>query len=137
MSSRICGWEKKKLLKKFGSKCWYCGTALNSENTHLDHIVPRSKQGPNIVENLSLSCGTCNISKMTVSVREFLDRVKHIEGDKSKCREEYLLKTERKILRIMNNEDKMNEIHYKREKEKLRRKRNMHEEKLDYMIPLE
>lgn len=52
-------WEY--LLEKFGRKCYYCG----AKNIPLEkeHILPKSKGGTNRVDNLTISCKTCNQEK--------------------------------------------------------------------------
>ena len=49
------------LLEKFGRKCSYCG----KQNTPLEveHIIPKSRGGSNRVDNLCISCRTCNQKK--------------------------------------------------------------------------
>lgn len=42
--------------------CYYCGRPLNGD-THMDHIIPQSKGGRAIYQNLVRSCGTCNRQK--------------------------------------------------------------------------
>ena len=46
--------------------CAACGRVLGSRNLspQLDHIVPRSRGGPHIFENLQVLCRDCNLSKM-------------------------------------------------------------------------
>ena len=43
-----------------GGKCPKCGIDLTLENTHFDHIFPRSKGGQNWGVNLRALCCTCN-----------------------------------------------------------------------------
>jgi hypothetical protein len=48
------------IFKRDGEFCKNCKT---TENLHLDHIVPVSKGGQNILENLQVLCKRCNSSK--------------------------------------------------------------------------
>jgi hypothetical protein len=41
-------------------KCLYCGA---KDNLTLDHVIPRSKGGPNSWTNLATCCMKCNVSK--------------------------------------------------------------------------
>ncbi len=43
--------------------CWYCGRDLNVDHSTLDHLIPRSKGGPNSIENYVVACHTCNRRK--------------------------------------------------------------------------
>lgn len=49
--------------------CSYCGAPGPS---HIDHIVPVSKGGPNTPDNLTAACVSCNSSKHDRSLLEFL-----------------------------------------------------------------
>ncbi len=42
--------------------CTYCGTTC-ADNYHIDHIEPLSKGGSNSIDNLTISCPSCNQSK--------------------------------------------------------------------------
>ncbi len=43
--------------------CYYCQKRVPIADVHLDHIVPLIKGGMHAVENLCVSCSTCNRSK--------------------------------------------------------------------------
>ncbi len=57
------------LLEKFHRKCAYCG----KENTPLEveHIIPKSRGGSNMVSNLTISCHKCNQRKGNMTAEEF------------------------------------------------------------------
>jgi 5-methylcytosine-specific restriction endonuclease McrA len=44
-------------------KCYYCKSRILSSTLHWDHIIPLSKGGQHSVENLCVSCPTCNLTK--------------------------------------------------------------------------
>jgi len=46
-----------------GGECPKCGVRLTLENTHIDHIFPRSEGGQNWGVNLRALCSSCNIAK--------------------------------------------------------------------------
>jgi hypothetical protein len=48
---------------KFGKKCAICGTTVEQDNFHVDHIIPFSKGGKTTVDNGQLSCPSCNLAK--------------------------------------------------------------------------
>lgn len=62
--------------------CWYCAADLATcgATPHLDHQIPVSRGGPDHVENLVLTCPTCNITKKDKTVPEFRQYV--IERDR-------------------------------------------------------
>jgi 5-methylcytosine-specific restriction endonuclease McrA len=45
------------------SVCYYCKNKILSRSVHFDHIIPLSKGGPHSVENICVSCASCNLSK--------------------------------------------------------------------------
>ncbi len=49
-----------------GFRCQYCGA--KAEN--IDHVIPRSKGGPHIWENVVAACRGCNGSKRNLTPRE-------------------------------------------------------------------
>jgi hypothetical protein len=49
------------VFKRDGGKCVQCGYI--GEYIEYDHIIPRSKGGPNTVENIQLLCRKCNLRK--------------------------------------------------------------------------
>jgi 5-methylcytosine-specific restriction endonuclease McrA len=62
--------EKIKLLKtaKF---CCYCKGILNKKNLTIDHIIPLSRGGYHISNNLVACCRTCNCSKGIKLLKEW------------------------------------------------------------------
>lgn len=44
-----------------GYACVYCGSG--DEPLHCDHVVPLSRGGRSVMENLTTACASCNISK--------------------------------------------------------------------------
>jgi len=53
--------SRRALFARDGWRCAYCGTA-NGRLT-LDHVVPRSKGGESIWENVVTACAPCNLRK--------------------------------------------------------------------------
>lgn len=52
--------------------CYYCQTSVSTAAIHFDHIVPLSKGGPHTVENLCVSCASCNLRKQAKSVTAWM-----------------------------------------------------------------
>lgn len=60
-------WNKRKRLKrrflKLDPRCTYCRKLTTPETATLDHLIPISKGGRTILENVVLSCRDCNVKK--------------------------------------------------------------------------
>lgn len=54
---------KKNIFKRDGYKCQYCGSKGTDRTLTWDHILPRSRKGPNTWENLTTACFKCNNEK--------------------------------------------------------------------------
>ena len=55
-----------KVLQRDNFKCCICGAspAKNSDvELHVDHIIPWSKGGETVIENLQTLCSKCNLGK--------------------------------------------------------------------------
>lgn len=55
--------EKRSTLKACACKCACCGTKLNMKTLTMEHVVPISKGGDNVPENLVVLCKNCNSRK--------------------------------------------------------------------------
>ena len=53
--------SRRALFARDGWRCVYCGT--NGGRLTLDHVVPRSKGGESIWENVVTACAPCNLRK--------------------------------------------------------------------------
>lgn len=69
-TSRNINWRLRALvLMRDGARCQLCGAeARNGARLHVDHVVPWSKGGETILENLQVLCQICNIGKSDVQV---------------------------------------------------------------------
>ena len=52
--------SRRAILARDGFRCQYCGSA---RHLTIDHVVPRSRGGPNSWENVVTSCAPCNVRK--------------------------------------------------------------------------
>jgi hypothetical protein len=59
--------ENKKLVEE-SNKCAYCGSL---ENLHWEHIIPKSKGGPDTIDNMAQACQKCNLSKSDKDLYEW------------------------------------------------------------------
>ena len=66
-------WES--LIVAYDGRCAYCG---NKSELTQDHIVPISKGGQHTMENIAPACHSCNSSKGTMDVVDFIIRLKEI-----------------------------------------------------------
>lgn len=57
------------------SRCYYCKIKLGKGRGawHADHIVPLSRGGSNSIDNIVITCPTCNLKKHNKLPHEFLD----------------------------------------------------------------
>ncbi len=56
------GWRQK-LLQKCSWRCAQCDCDLRNAEVHIDHVVPFSRGGMTVIENLQPLCATCNLKK--------------------------------------------------------------------------
>ncbi|MBI1327449.1 MAG: hypothetical protein GC136_07375 [Alphaproteobacteria bacterium] len=64
---------KVKVLEKDNFKCVFCGKSPTTDigtRLHIDHIVPFSKGGKTILENLQVLCVECNLGKGAQDIRK-------------------------------------------------------------------
>ncbi|EQB72461.1 MAG: hypothetical protein AMDU4_FER2C00137G0014 [Ferroplasma sp. Type II] len=57
------------LLEKFHRKCVYC--RKTNVPMEIEHLTPRSRNGPDTVDNLAISCHECNQRKNDLTAEEF------------------------------------------------------------------
>lgn len=60
--------KENKILVKEENSCAYCNS---KENLDWEHIIPKSKGGPDIIDNLVLSCRECNLKKSDKDIFEY------------------------------------------------------------------
>jgi 5-methylcytosine-specific restriction endonuclease McrA len=51
--------------------CIFCGEYLSFEKSTTEHVIPKSKGGPNIIENLAISCKVCNNDRKSIGFDEW------------------------------------------------------------------
>jgi hypothetical protein len=54
---------KVQVLMRDGNKCKLCGITLTGDNIHFDHIIPWSKGGETVLENIQVLCVKHNLAK--------------------------------------------------------------------------
>ncbi|KJR43451.1 HNH endonuclease [Candidatus Magnetoovum chiemensis] len=76
---RKTAWWKRKLQK---GVCYYCLNCFPSNELTMDHVIPISKGGMSVKNNLVVSCKQCNNKKkhlLPCQWNEYMDRLKGIE----------------------------------------------------------
>lgn len=61
-------------------RCSYCKRALN--DFHRDHKIPLCRGGRNVINNIALTCPSCNLKKNRKTEKQFLYFLKSSEGKK-------------------------------------------------------
>jgi 5-methylcytosine-specific restriction endonuclease McrA len=71
---RVYGYADKKayLLERENYCCIYCGIHASQAKMEIEHVIPRSRGGTDSLNNLVLSCETCNQAKGSQDVKTFL-----------------------------------------------------------------
>lgn len=65
--------EVNKLIEKSGNICSWCGKDIPKGQMHLDHVYPLSKGGEHTIQNLVVSCASCNHRKSDKDPSEFIE----------------------------------------------------------------
>ena len=81
--------QKMRIIEKFGGKCAACGkdglmvfADILEKCAAIDHIIPLSRGGTNDESNLQLLCRSCNASKGSMTMDEFMEyRMKKADAE--------------------------------------------------------
>ncbi|MFQ6071833.1 MAG: RNA-guided endonuclease IscB [Methanosarcinales archaeon] len=66
------GYEiKQYLLTRYGHKCVYCKGKSGDKILEIEHVIPKSRGGTDRVDNLVITCKTCNKQKGNKTAAEF------------------------------------------------------------------
>ena len=55
--------NRRNLFARDSNTCQYCGKRFSMSELSLDHVIPRSQQGPTTWENVVCACHKCNVRK--------------------------------------------------------------------------
>lgn len=55
--------NRRNIFLRDGHRCQYCGNRYSSPSLSLDHVMPKSRGGPDTWENIVCACLDCNVSK--------------------------------------------------------------------------
>lgn len=84
------------LLEKHGRKCFYCDKEVS--NFEVEHMIPKAKGGSNRIDNLTLSCHSCNQKKGTLTAEEFIKQTLPAEKVAKKLKQ---LSKEKRLFKYM------------------------------------
>ena len=59
---RLYSSKRSKIFEKFSGYCAYCEEMFEND-FHLDHVMPKSAGGGNMMSNMAASCRRCNMAK--------------------------------------------------------------------------
>lgn len=78
-TDRHYGYLRYRVLKDSGGRCALCGITKEESSLDIDHIIPRSKGGKTVYENLQVLCANCNRSKSNKDQTDFRQDIKEIK----------------------------------------------------------
>ncbi len=55
--------NRRNIFARDANRCQYCGRKFGTSELSLDHVLPRSQQGPTTWENIVTCCIACNVKK--------------------------------------------------------------------------
>ncbi len=55
--------NRRNIFLRDGHRCQYCGKRYTSSRLSLDHVLPKSRGGPDTWENIVCACLKCNVTK--------------------------------------------------------------------------
>jgi len=61
---------RKNILMRDENRCQYCNNIFRAEKLTIDHVIPRSKGGKSVWDNVVAACGPCNQKKRDFLVEE-------------------------------------------------------------------
>lgn len=79
IADKVTGAQLQRLYEISNKACFYCSTHVSPAEVHFDHMDPLKKGGSHTIENLCVACRTCNTSKNSDTIDEFLLRVEETQ----------------------------------------------------------
>jgi 5-methylcytosine-specific restriction endonuclease McrA len=73
-TGRYTAREFRALCDESSWQCSYCATVLDIVTVQADHIIPLSRGGSNGIENIAVSCASCNCRKHNTPLPLWLSR---------------------------------------------------------------
>lgn len=66
--------KREEMYKRQKGRCPLCQLPFPLKDATIDHIIPKSRGGTNIRENLHVTCKQCNFNKNNLTTNEYLER---------------------------------------------------------------
>jgi len=63
LPKRVVRFNRRNIFARDGNRCQYCGRKLPSSELSIDHVVPRSRGGQTVWNNVVCACVECNKRK--------------------------------------------------------------------------
>ena len=63
--------DKRQLFHQQQDRCIYCGNKYQYDELEIEHMIPKSRGGPDNIRNCQLACQNCNQAKGTMTDIEF------------------------------------------------------------------
>jgi len=74
LSNRLNAPSLRNVLVRDEFMCQYCGVHIGMRSGTRDHVIPRSKGGLDVIENVVAACKRCNSTKDNLSLRDFEEK---------------------------------------------------------------
>lgn len=84
-SGYVSGSTRYNVLKRAKHRCELCGGHEDQVALHVDHIIPRSKGGPDDISNFQALCMTCNTNKRDTDDTDFRGIVESYNDRETDC----------------------------------------------------
>ena len=84
-SGYVSGSVRYNVLKRAKHRCELCGGHEDQVALHVDHIIPRSKGGPDDISNFQALCMTCNTNKRATDDTDFRGVLASYSDRKADC----------------------------------------------------
>ena len=84
-SGYVSGSIRYNVLKRAKHRCELCGGREDQVALHVDHIIPRSKGGPDDISNFQALCMTCNTNKRDTDDTDFRGVVDSYSNREAGC----------------------------------------------------
>jgi 5-methylcytosine-specific restriction endonuclease McrA len=72
--------KRQALYDRDGHKCIYCGRNGDDSKLTLDHLIPIELGGTNAAKNLVTCCLTCNSTKSSKTLKQFMEVLRLADG---------------------------------------------------------
>lgn len=67
--------KKQAVYASYNGKCAICGKYVKFKRMSIDHIVPYSRGGTDDLNNLQLTCKSCNSVKSYLTMQELYEKI--------------------------------------------------------------